>query len=90
MQVGWCTLHMFWAWPDRQRCRVSQVLVLPPYQRQGVGRRLLQAAYAVADAHNVADVTVRPERSLYGNVILPVPAQSQVQCQLSVRCSHLQ
>ena len=59
-QVGLCTLFMFWAWPDRRRCRVSQVLVLPPFQRRGVGRRLLQAAYAVADSQDVVDVTVRP------------------------------
>ena len=38
--------------------RVSQVLVLPPFQRQGVGRALMQSVYALADSHNVLDVTV--------------------------------
>ena len=55
-----CSLYMFWAWPDRTRCRVSQIFVLPPYQHRGVGRCLLRAAYAVADAADVLDVTARP------------------------------
>ena len=59
MQVGFCTLYTFWAYPDRSRLRVSQVLTLPPYQRQGVAQGLLQAAYDLADLRGVLDVTVR-------------------------------
>ena len=47
-------------YPDRRRMRVSQVLVLPPFQRQGIGRALLQSAYALADTHDALAVTVRP------------------------------
>ena len=59
MQVGFCTLYTFWAYPDRSRLRVSQVLTLPLYQRQGVAQGLLQAAYDLADLRGVLDVTVR-------------------------------
>ena len=52
-------MYSFFCYPDRSRLRVSQVLVLPPFQRQGVGRGLLQAVYALADTRNALDVTVR-------------------------------
>ena len=58
-QVGFCTVFAFYAYPDRVRLRVSQILVLPPYQRQGAGRCLLQAAYRLADQLQALDVTVR-------------------------------
>ena len=58
MQVGFCTLYTFWAYPNKTRLRVSQILVLPPHQRQGVGQALLQAAYALADQRGVLDVQV--------------------------------
>ncbi len=57
-QRGFCTVYSFYSYPDRSRLRVSQVLVLPPFQRQGVGRALLQAVYALADSRNALDVTV--------------------------------
>jgi histone acetyltransferase 1 len=33
---------------DLKRCRISQFLILPPFQRQGLGTRLLRA---VTDAY---------------------------------------
>ena len=33
-QIGFCTLYNYYAYPDKTRVRVSQILVLPPYQRQ--------------------------------------------------------
>ena len=58
MQRGFCTVFSFFCYPDRVRMRVSQVLVLPPFQRQGIGRALLEAVYALADTRNALDVTV--------------------------------
>ena len=58
--MGFCTLYTFWAYPDKSRLRVSQILTLPPYQRQGVGHALLQAAYGIADSRGVLDIMVRP------------------------------
>jgi hypothetical protein len=49
--AGFATLYNFWAYPDRTRLRLSQVLVLPPFQaryraraRWGSGGRTLTAA----------------------------------------------
>ncbi|KAK9803003.1 hypothetical protein WJX73_009126 [Symbiochloris irregularis] len=54
--VGFTTLATFYGHPHSQRIRVSQVLVLPPYQRQGIGQLLLQAAFKVADDSNAVEV----------------------------------
>lgn len=58
MQVGFGTLYTFYAYPDRRRFRLSQILVFPPFQRRGIGAALLRGAYAMADKHNATDVTV--------------------------------
>lgn len=42
---GYCTVYKYWAYPDKQRPRVSQILILPPFQRQGLGAQLLQMVY---------------------------------------------
>ena len=59
LQVGYCTLYTFYAYPDRKRYRLSQILVLPPFQRQGVAAALLKAVYDVAQRDAAIDVTVR-------------------------------
>ena len=59
LQVGFCTLYTFFNYPDRKRFRLSQIFVLPPYQRHGIGAALLKAAYALAAECNAVDVTVR-------------------------------
>ncbi|UJR20315.1 hypothetical protein I4U23_023446 [Adineta vaga] len=43
--IGYITVYLYYAYPDKQRPRISQVLILPPYQRKGHGRRLLTAIY---------------------------------------------
>ena len=58
MQVGFCTLYTFYAYPDTRRFRLSQILVLPPFQHKGIGAALLRAAYVMADKCNAVDVTV--------------------------------
>lgn len=58
LQVGFCTLYTFYAYPDTKRFRLSQILVLPPFQHKGIGAALLQAAYVMADKCNAVDVTV--------------------------------
>eukprot|EP00798_Chlamydomonas_sp_ICE-L_P003312 gene3312-13339_t len=40
--LGLQTLYKFWAYPDSNRLRLSQVLVLPPYQGIGIGKKFLQ------------------------------------------------
>ncbi len=61
VQVGFCTLYTFYAYPDRKRFRLSQILVLPPFQHHGVGAALLRAAYAMADKCDAINVTVRAD-----------------------------
>jgi histone acetyltransferase 1 len=56
--LGFATLYKFWVFPDRQRMRISQVLVLPPYQGTGVGKLLVESAYKIADKRNVIDITM--------------------------------
>ncbi|DBA71639.1 TPA: putative uncategorized biosynthetic cluster [Trebouxia sp. C0005] len=55
--VGFCTLYTFYAYPDTRRFRLSQILVLPPFQHKGIGAALLRAAYVMADKCNAVDVT---------------------------------
>lgn len=57
-QVGFCTVYLFYAYPHSVRLRVSQILVLPPFQKQGVGKLLLQSVYHMAHQRGALDVTV--------------------------------
>ena len=57
-QVGFATAYRLWRFPETARLRLSQVLVLPPFQRRNVGTQLMHAAYACARRHGAADLTV--------------------------------
>ena len=46
--VGYITVYQYYAYGRDQnmmRPRISQMLVLPPYQRQGLGSKLLETVY---------------------------------------------
>ena len=43
--AGFTVLYEFYAYPEHLRPRVSQMLVLPPFQRMGVGTALLETVY---------------------------------------------
>lgn len=58
-QLGYCTLYTFYAYPDKKRYRLSQILILPPYQRKGTAASLLKAVYRLAEQNNAVDITVR-------------------------------
>ena len=57
-QVGFATAYRLWRFPETARLRLSQVLVLPPFQRRNAGTQLMHAAYACAHQHGAADLTV--------------------------------
>ena len=57
-QVGFATAYRLWRFPETARLRLSQVLVLPPFQRRNVGTQLMHAAYACGRQHGAADLTV--------------------------------
>ncbi|XP_027331567.1 histone acetyltransferase type B catalytic subunit [Abrus precatorius] len=56
--IGFTAVYRFYHYPDDSRLRLSQILVLPPYQRKGYGRLLLEVLYDVAISENVFDLTV--------------------------------
>ncbi|CAM6019746.1 unnamed protein product [Sphagnum balticum] len=56
--TGFCTVYRFYHYPDSTRLRISQILVLPPYQGQGYGFRLVEMINKRAVEHNCYDVTM--------------------------------
>lgn len=43
--AGYATVYRYYAYPDKARPRVSQMLLLPPYRRNHLGTTLLQCIY---------------------------------------------
>jgi len=57
--AGYSTVYEYYAYPDRVRPRISQMLVLPPFQRQGLAANLLCSIYHHYQSQDcVADITV--------------------------------
>jgi histone acetyltransferase 1 len=56
--VGYCTVYPFYGYPDRTRLRISQFIILPPFQKQGHGSKLLNSIYNYAKQINSIDVCV--------------------------------
>ena len=56
--VGYTTVYEYYAYPQNKRPRISQILVLPPFQRMGIGAEMLQAVYKHYQCDNlVLDIT---------------------------------
>jgi len=56
--VGYLSVYNYYAFPDKTRSRVSQMLIFPPYQRNGHGATLMEAVYMDACKNSkVLDVT---------------------------------
>lgn len=57
--AGYATVYEYYAYPDNTRPRISQMLVLPPFQRIGVGLQLLDKIYRYYISQpRVVDITV--------------------------------
>ncbi|XP_061336568.1 histone acetyltransferase type B catalytic subunit-like [Gastrolobium bilobum] len=56
--IGFTAVYRFYHYPDGSRLRLSQILVLPPYEHKGYGRFLLEVLNDVAVSENVFDLTV--------------------------------
>ena len=59
--LSFATVYEFFVYgPDctAQRARLSQIIVLPPFQRQGMGGRVLEAVRAHAVGCSMQDITV--------------------------------
>ncbi|KAI8580779.1 hypothetical protein K450DRAFT_235937 [Umbelopsis ramanniana AG] len=50
--VGYATLYPFFCWPDKIRMRISQFLILPPFQSHGHGSILYSTLYKESMARN--------------------------------------
>lgn len=57
--AGYATVYHYYAYPNKIRPRISQMLVLPPFQRCGIGAELLQSVYHQYMCNpEVLDITV--------------------------------
>ncbi|KAK0040292.1 histone acetyltransferase type B catalytic subunit [Biomphalaria pfeifferi] len=57
--AGYMTVYNFYAYPSRIRPRISQVLILPPFQKMGLCVRVLQTFYNICyNRPEVLDITV--------------------------------
>lgn len=57
--VGYASVYLYYSYPDKIRPRVAQFLILPPFQRKGLGNKLLETIYKHFQAKsNVCDITV--------------------------------
>ncbi|GAB5588337.1 histone acetyltransferase 1 [Umbelopsis nana] len=57
--VGYATLYPFFCWPDKIRMRISQFLILPPFQQSGHGSILYNTIYKeVAARADVVEMNV--------------------------------
>ncbi|RKO96030.1 acyl-CoA N-acyltransferase, partial [Caulochytrium protostelioides] len=65
--AGYVTCYEFFAWPDLTRPRISQFLIMPPYQAQGHGGRFYDHLVALFRAdRRVCDFTVEePNESFH-------------------------
>ncbi|KAM1361264.1 hypothetical protein COP2_027086 [Malus domestica] len=65
---GFTAVYRFYHYPDSSRLRLSQILVLPPYQHKGYGRYLLEVLNDVAVSENVYDLTVEEPLDYFQHV----------------------
>ncbi|PPQ70918.1 hypothetical protein CVT24_009980 [Panaeolus cyanescens] len=57
--VGYSSLYPFYHFPEKVRLRLSQFVILSPYQRQGHGSELYRAIYHyIMQNPNIAELTV--------------------------------
>ncbi|KEP53741.1 histone acetyltransferase type B catalytic subunit [Rhizoctonia solani 123E] len=57
--AGYSSLYPFWCWPDKVRLRLSQFVILPPYQHAGHGSALYNAIYQFSlGRDDVVELTV--------------------------------
>lgn len=44
---GYATIYLYYAYPDNIRPRISQMLVLPPFQKLGIGTKLIKVRFKI-------------------------------------------
>jgi len=68
--AGYTVVYQFYAYPDLRRPRISQMLVLPPFQRMGVGSALLKAVYGAYMTDSVKSITVEGPSDVFSHMKL--------------------
>ncbi|KAK7939563.1 hypothetical protein WMY93_002889 [Mugilogobius chulae] len=64
--VGYMTVYNYYVYPDKTRPRVSQMLILPPYQGEGHGAQLLEAVHRFyCNVPKVQDITAEDPSENY-------------------------
>ncbi|KAJ3591774.1 hypothetical protein NHX12_006906 [Muraenolepis orangiensis] len=64
--VGYMTVYNYYVYPDKTRPRVSQMLVLPPFQGEGHGAQLLEAIHRFyCTVPKVQDITAEDPSESY-------------------------
>ncbi|KAM9448401.1 histone acetyltransferase type B catalytic subunit-like isoform 1-T1 [Salvelinus alpinus] len=64
--VGYMTVYNYYVYPDKTRPRVSQMLILPPFQGEGHGAQLLEAVHMFyCNLHKVQDITAEDPSENY-------------------------
>ncbi|CAO3617074.1 unnamed protein product [Cunninghamella echinulata] len=57
--IGYSSAYPFYCWPEQIRMRISQFLILPPYQNRGHGHQLYQTIYEIfSKRSDVCEITV--------------------------------
>ncbi|MBN3300274.1 HAT1 acetyltransferase, partial [Amia calva] len=64
--VGYMTVYNYYVYPDKTRPRVSQMLILPPFQGEGHGAQLLEAVHRFySTSPEVLDITAEDPSESY-------------------------
>uniref|UniRef100_A0A8C5GPT2 Histone acetyltransferase type B catalytic subunit n=1 Tax=Gouania willdenowi TaxID=441366 RepID=A0A8C5GPT2_GOUWI len=64
--VGYMTVYNYYVYPDKTRPRVSQMLILPPFQGEGHGPQLLEAVHRFyCSLPKVQDITAEDPSENY-------------------------
>lgn len=92
--LGFTAIYRFYHYPDSTRMRLSQILILPPYQHKGYGSFLTEVLSNVAVAENVHDFTVEEPLDSFQHVRTCVDIQhllafEPIQHAINSAVSHL-
>ncbi|KAI0040276.1 histone acetyltransferase type B [Auriscalpium vulgare] len=79
--VGYSSLYPFYCFPDKVRLRLSQFVIVSPYQRQGHGSELYTAIYQyVLSQPSIAELTVEDPAEAFEDL--------RDRCDLKMLLSH--
>ncbi|XP_063697333.1 histone acetyltransferase type B catalytic subunit [Culicoides brevitarsis] len=74
--VGFTSVYKFYSYPEKIRPRISQMMILPPFQRLGIGSKLIESLYSYYGAEeNVTDITVEEPSDIFQNMRSAVDAK---------------